>query len=226
MKQDVPILKSNSPSSHKIVINDEKYALFNKWLKDQQDAEEKIKNKLIEDNSLKEIDEFLDAEDAEDASNKDIAVVQEENVPVVSSVINATEKEITLKNESELLPEVIKTIEENSEIIVSEIVDAQDEPQKLLQSSATLAVSTNDLSKKHACHNKGKAPTPPSPSMLLTKPVQDHVISSAGNSNETINEKCDDDKKPKKTLMNYLPSILRPISPSNSSKNIPKETDI
>lgn len=214
--------------------------LFNKWLKDQEDKE---KNKSHDEDSLKDVDEFLDAED-EDALSNDI--VTKENALTTLSLIDTLEKESSSENLSESVPNVILTIEEkNSEqisienelktddikMILPEVLNTFEEPLQLLLPSTPVAVSkssprgsTNDLSKKHVCHNKGKAPIPPSPSNLTVTQLQDQKMSSAG-SNETISEKCDE-KKPKKTLMNYLPSILKPISPSNSSKNIPKETDI
>lgn len=80
-------------------------------------------------------------------------------------------------------------------------------------SSASDLTSENGNSRRPASHNKGRAPPVPSP--------------NAQQISEKMSETAPQDKdKKKKNLLTYLPSIFKPITPSNSFKNLTKETDI
>lgn len=225
-----------------ITVN-EKYILFNKWLKEQEQRE-KRKAELDDDDCSKDVDEFLDAEDItpKDIANEgEVSLPAIENIPIeqecISSAIEQKSEEISVA-----VPEVVKILENvtvspivietvKKELkIINTIDDEEGHTQLSVAAKASPRGSTNDLTKKHVSHSKGKAPIPPPspvPSVLSIPTVESGIFTdgSVVDMKPTICDK-NEEKKSKKTLMNYIPSIFKPISPSNSSKNIPKETDI
>ncbi len=95
--------------------------------------------------------------------------------------------------------------------------------QSLLSLNLSCASSASDLTSENGnprrpvSHNKGKAPPPPS--ILMSS-------SSQSISDKTTDATPQEKEKKKKNLLTYIPSIFKPITPSNSSKNLFKETDI
>lgn len=231
--------------SDDISVN-EKYILFSKWLNDQEQTE-KRKAELDDDNSSKDVDEFLDAEDQTPnitdegeltlPAIKNCPIEQEYTLNAINLKIDETSVPVQvvankLENVNALAVETKKCLSETDKEEIKLVTTIDDEERYNQLSVATKSSprgSTNDLTKKHVSHNKGKAPVPPPspvPSVLSISIVDSEaLIDGSVVDSKTICDKTDD-KKSKKTLMNYIPSIFKPISPSNSSKNILKETDI
>ncbi|XP_037031003.1 uncharacterized protein LOC119070671 isoform X2 [Bradysia coprophila] len=98
-------------------------------------------------------------------------------------------------------------------------------------SSASDLTSENGFPRRR--HNKGRAPPIPSTAAHLiadktvdTEPIADKTVETQPIADKAVEGTPQEKEKKKKNLLTYIPSIFKPVTPSNSSKNLTKETEI
>lgn len=229
-------------------IDSAKFALFCKWLNESNFASKSlddVRGSVNTRNNDKDSsdDEFVDTNSESvpvmsDQQFKDAlptvieqanmsSVVHETNSPKEESAKNVIEEvnsEKSVKDEPiyETLPEIPPRR--------TNLLELPNASMLSLSLSCTSSVSdlTSESGKRPASHNKGKAPPIPSPapqSITLDNTSMTASTQSIGGE-KTVEQSLHDKEKKKKNLLNYIPSIFKPITPSSSSKNLFKETDI
>lgn len=234
-------------ADHKNLAIDEldsaKFALFCKWLNESNferkahDVKDSVSSQSIERDSSD--DEFVDTNNEPSISEQQFRetlplVIEKANISstvhekdslptaVAETVVHEINQIDKLEPEKKLEPVSVDHdhIYETLVKIPSQTNLLELPNQSLLSlnlsctSSASDLTSENGNSRRPASHKKGKAPPVPS---AMAQPTSDDNIA------ETVPQ---EKEKKKKNLLTYIPSIFKPITPSNSSKNLTKETDI
>lgn len=220
-------------------IDDDKYEMFRKWLKDSERATStNLSYHQDDDHNLSSDDEeFVDSTELVD-SNIQSNIAENKAVQLANSVqqIIENEKNPFLINEPnnendehiyEALAQMPIPILEASNFLLTSTTSISQNSMNLSRGSSKSDLTVDSrFSKRSANHNKGPAPSPPPP--LPSQSIEQYlplVIQSTPISTPTNDKKIEKDKK-SKGLFSYIPHILKPASPAASVKNISKETDI
>lgn len=196
----------------------EKYEQFRKWLADSTDARSEPQLELpaftevmgIDDADIfSDSDEFLDAIEQPNVSTPAIPSIQTVSVDSDDHIYE------TLSN----MP-----------LSVSQL-SASMASSSCRSSASDLTVDSSASRHRRAVHNKGQAPAPPSTlpfSPLTPQPAPIKRETDEPKANITVG-KCPavvEKEKKFRNFLNYIPNMLKPISPASSTKNLHIETDI
>lgn len=225
-------------------IDSAKFALFCKWLNESNfqtkshDVKDVISSESIDKDSSD--DDFVDSNNEIDYQFKETLplVIEQANMSSTIHEIHQTkdthptavgEVHAISQVEPKKKRELVKPATVNEDHVYETLIkmpsqtNLLDVPnQSLLSLNLSCASSASDLTSENgsprrpASHNKGRAPPVPS---SVTQSISDDKIT------ETAPLSLEKDKK-KKNLLTYIPAIFKPITPSNSSKNLTKETEI
>lgn len=222
-------------------IDSGKFALFCKWLNESNfetkypDVKGGVSSQSIEGDSSD--DEFVDTNNETEPTVFEMQF--KETLPLVIEQANISSTVYDINKIEDALPTEIaeKAVHENNQIekfepepkreleehIYETLVKMPSQTnllelpnQSLLSLNLSCASSASDLTSENGnprrpvSHNKGRAPpVPPAVTQIIDK----------------ITETSPPEKK-KKNLLTYIPAIFKPITPSNSTKNLTKETEI
>lgn len=181
----------------------DKYEQFRKWLTESQgDAQLPSFNEIMNDTDANDVfsdsDEFLDA-------------VEQTSSPIESQTIPSIK---TMSVDDEHIYETLT----NMPLSVSQL-SASMSPSSCRSSASDLTVDSSASRQRRAAHNKGQAPAPPT----LSTPIV--PVEAATTKTTTVGKATEKDTK-FRNFLNYIPNILKPISPASSTKNLHIETDI
>lgn len=205
----------------------EKYEQFRKWLADSTDARAEPHMELpsfaeamgIDDSDVfSDSDEFLDAVEQTNPAVHIPAIPSIQTVPVDSD------------------DHIYETLS-NMPLSVSQLSASMASSSSCRSSASDLTVDSSASRQRRAAHNKGQAPAPPSASAFIpftpqlthnntkkeTAEPKDITITNAmvGKVPAVIEK-----EKKFRNFFNYIPNMLKPLSPASSIKNLHIETDI
>lgn len=226
-------------------IDSAKFALFCKWL-NESNFEGGVKGAVNNQSTDKESsdDEFVDtnSETVLPISDKQFkeslpSVIEQANISSIVHGITQTKEDHSTTTADDVTTSIEKIdsapkIESTDEHIYETLEKMPSQTnllelpnQSLLSLNLSCASSASDLTsesgfpRRPASHNKGRAPPIP-----LTQPITDKTVEAQ--SIKTVDCTPQEKEKKKKNLLTYIPSIFKPVTPSNSSKNLTKETEI
>lgn len=200
----------------------EKYEQFRKWLAESADARPEIHQDLptfAEVMSIDDTDVFSDADEFLDAVEHTNAIVSTPAIPSIQ----------TMPVDSD--DHIYETLS-NMPLSVSQL-SASMASSSCRSSASDLTVDSSASRQRRAAHNKGQAPAPPSSSPFIPVTPElspNHIKRETAEpiANITVGKVPAVVEKEKKfrNFLNYIPNMLKPISPASSTKNLHIETDI
>lgn len=231
-------------------IDSAKFALFCKWLNESNfetkshNAKDEV-NEGIENDSSD--DEFVDTNNETVPSISEMQfketlplVIEQANISsTVHEISKIKESHSTALNTVDDISRVEKiepepTLEMNNSVTIGEehiyeqLVKMPSQTsllelphQSLLSLNLSCTSSASDLTSENGnprrpvSHKKGRAPVPPV-SSSMPQQISERLTEISSPEKE----------KKKKNLLTYIPSIFKPITPSSSTKNLTKETEI
>lgn len=189
----------------------------NGWTQAEKCNEVSNKTPLIRHSSDEDDDEFLDTESSL------------ELLPTVPTIIEEYQPQVNL-NENYSFD--VDNSDNNMDIDIKLVIPKLLNMSPVSSSSDITALSETssevaNIAIKIATHKKGRAPPIPVNNTLTeTNVVKEPYADGALLSTNTIDQKplhpqnVENKEKKKKNLFGYIPGIFKPISPSNSSRNV------
>lgn len=238
-----PMSQSLSSNNQRISVDEidsAKFALFCKWLNESNfetkslEVKSGVASESIDKDSSE--DEFVDTDNEivpvkSDKQFKDTlpTVIEQANISSVvheTEIVQQSDQCKNFESDRKLETESEKPDSAQDEHVYETLVKMPSQTNllelpnpSLLSLNLSCASSASDLTSENGnprrpcSHNKGRAP-----------PIPSAAVQSIGDKSTDVTSQ--DKEKKKKNLLTYIPSIFKPITPSNSSKNLSKETDI
>lgn len=178
-------------------------------------------------NSNSDDEEFLDTE----ADNQSVWSPAQSFIPVIIDSSRLPTPTPSLNSNSGSSSKTLHSITNSNVIPVSSanLLNVNDLSRNSSSSDVTInssqcgsVISGSSITKpikKTPLHNKGKAPAIPTTVTSETDEKFNIELETSVNSDEHKDPVNDKDKK-KKGILNYIPSIFKPLSPSSSTHNV------
>lgn len=196
-----------------------KYEQFRKWLADSTNEPNQELPTFAEVMGIDDSDVFSDSEEFLDA-------VEQTN-PVIPSI-----QTVSVESDDHIYEAL-----SNMPLSVSQL-SASMASSSCRSSASDLTVDSSASRQRRTAHNKGQAPAPPSSSLFVPMTPQltsnsirveaasePKAITTPNNTVGKVPAVVEKEKK-FRNFLNYIPNMLKPISPATSTKNLHIETDI
>lgn len=183
---------------------------FRKWLVDSTDAQADAQLELPTFAEVMETDEsdiFSDSDEFLDAVEQTSPMVSTPAIPSIQTVTVDTDDHIY-----ETLSHMPLSVSQLSASMAS---------SSCRSSASDLTVDSSASRQRRATHNKGQAPAPPSTSPFIPSSPNNIKAETVGKVPAVVEK-----EKTFRNFLNYIPNMLKPISPASSTKNLHIETDI